>query len=79
MKKRKTMLFSDDEKKLIEANEMLTDESLNLVMGLIHEQFPRIGGLTDSSKGKCLILCPVKMVILKYCTQVLCTRFVSQI
>ena len=47
------MLFSDDEKKLIEGNEMLTDESINLAMGLIHENFPHIGGLTDSSRGKC--------------------------
>ena len=52
LKKRK-MLFSDNEKKLIEGNEMLTDESINLAMGLIHEQFPHIGGLTDSSIGKC--------------------------
>ena len=32
---------------------MLTDESINLAMSLIHEQFPHIGGLTDSSIGKC--------------------------
>ena len=53
VKKRKTLLFFDDEKKLIEDNEMLTDESINLAMSLIHEQFPHIGGLTDSSLGKC--------------------------
>ena len=53
VKKRKTLLFADDEKKLIEENEMLTDESINLAMRLIHEQFPHIGGLTDSSLGKC--------------------------
>ena len=51
--KKRTMLFSDDEKKLIEGNEMLTDESINLAMSLIHEQFPHSGGLTDSSIGKC--------------------------
>ena len=43
------MLFSDDEKKLVEGYEMLTDESVNLTMSLIHEQFLHIGGLTDSS------------------------------
>ena len=53
VKKRKTLLFADDEKKLIEENEMLTDESINLAMRLIHEQFPHIGGLTDFSLGKC--------------------------
>ena len=53
IKKRRTMLFSDDEKELIEGNEMLTDESINLAISLIHEQFPHIGGLTDSSIGKC--------------------------
>ena len=46
------MLFSDDEKELIEGNEMLTDESINLAISLIHEQLPHIGGLTDSSIGK---------------------------
>ena len=53
VKKRRTMLFSDDEKKLIKGNEMLTDESMNLAMSLIHEQFSHIGGLTDSSIRKC--------------------------
>ena len=53
VKKRRTMLFSNDEKKLIEGNKMLTDESINLAMSLIHEQFPPIGCLTDSSIGKC--------------------------
>ena len=53
VKKRRTLLFSDDEKKLIEENEMLTDGSINLAMSLIHEQFPYIGGLTDFSTGKC--------------------------
>ena len=47
------MLFSEDEKKLVEGNEMLTDESINLAMSLIQEQFSHIGGLTDSSIGKC--------------------------
>ena len=32
VKKRRTMLYSDDEKKLIEENEMLTDESINLAI-----------------------------------------------
>ena len=32
VKKRRTMLFSDDEKKLIEENEILTDESINLAI-----------------------------------------------
>ena len=32
---------------------MLIGESVNLAMSMIHEQFPRIGGLTDSSIGKC--------------------------
>ena len=32
VKKRRTMLFSDNEKKLIEDNEMLTDESINLAI-----------------------------------------------
>ena len=53
VKKRRTALFSDNEKKLIEGNEMLTDESINLAMSLIHEQFSHIAGLTDSSIGKC--------------------------
>ena len=53
VKKRRTMLLSDDEKKLIEGNEMLTEESINLAVSLIHEQFSHIGGLTDSSIGKC--------------------------
>ena len=53
VKKRRTMLFSDDEKKLIEGNEMLTDESINLAMSLIHEQFSHIACLTDSTIGKC--------------------------
>ena len=53
VKKRRTMLFSDNEKKLIEGNEMLTDKSINLAMSLIHEHFPHIAGLTDSSIGKC--------------------------
>ena len=53
VKKRRTMLFFDDEKKIIEGNEMLTDESINLAMSLIHEQFPQIGSLTDSSIVKC--------------------------
>ena len=52
-RKRRTRLFSDDEKKLIEGNEILSDQSTNLAMGLIHEQFPHIGGLADSSTGKC--------------------------
>ena len=52
VKKRRTMLFSDDEKKLIEGNKMLTDESINLAMSLIHEQFSHIGGLIDSAIGK---------------------------
>ena len=52
VKKRKTLLFFDDENKLIEDNEMLTDESINLAMSLIHEQFSYIGGLTDSAIGK---------------------------
>ena len=53
VKKRRTMLFSDDEKKLIKGNEMLTDGSINLGMSLIHEQCSHIAGLTDSSIGKC--------------------------
>ena len=53
VKKRRTALFSDNEKKLIEGNEMLTDESINLAMSLIHEQSSHIAGLTDSSIGKC--------------------------
>ena len=53
VQKRRTMLFSDNEKKLIEGNEMLTDKSINLAMSLIHEHFPHIAGLTDSSIGKC--------------------------
>ena len=32
VKKRRTMLYSDNEKKLIEENEMLTDESINLAI-----------------------------------------------
>ena len=52
VKKRRTMLLSDDEKKLIEGNEMLTEESINLAMSLIHEQFSHIGGLIDSAIGK---------------------------
>ena len=32
VKKRRTMLFSENEKKLIEDNEMLTDESINLAI-----------------------------------------------
>ena len=32
---------------------MLIDESINLAMSLIDDQFPHIGGLTDSSIGKC--------------------------
>ena len=32
---------------------MLTDKSINLAMSLIQEQFSHIGGLTDSSIGKC--------------------------
>ena len=43
---------SDYKKELIEGNEMLTDESINLAMNLIHEQFPRNGGLTDSSTDR---------------------------
>ena len=42
---------SDYKKELIEGNEMLTDESINLTMNLIHEHFPHIGSLTDSSIG----------------------------
>ena len=38
--KRRRMLFSEDEKKLIEGSEMLTDEPINLAMSLVHEQFP---------------------------------------
>ena len=52
VRKRRTMLFSHDGKKLIEGNGMLTDESINLAMSLIHEQFSYIGGLTDSAIGK---------------------------
>ena len=47
------MLLSDNEKKLIEGSEMLTDESINLTLSLIHEQLPHISGLNDSSIGKC--------------------------
>ena len=32
---------------------MLIGDSVNLAMSMIHEQFPCIGGLTDSSIGKC--------------------------
>ena len=53
VKERRTMLFSDDEKKLIEGNEILTDESINLGMSLIHEQCSHIAGLTGPSIGKC--------------------------
>ena len=53
LKKRRTILFLGDGKQLIKGNEMLTDKSINLVMSFIHEQFPHIGGLTDSSIGKC--------------------------
>ena len=31
---------------------MLTDESINLAMSLIHEQFSHVAGLADSSIGK---------------------------
>ena len=52
-KKRKTILSRKIEKKIIEGNEMLIGDSVNLVISVIHEQFPRIAGLTDSSIGKC--------------------------
>ena len=32
---------------------MLSDDSINLAMNLLHQQFPEIGGLTDTSIGKC--------------------------
>ena len=51
--KRRTMLVSDNEKKLTEGNEMLTNQSINLAMSMILEQFQHIGGLTNSSIGKC--------------------------
>ena len=53
VKKRRTMLFSYNEKKLIEGNGMLTDESISFAMSLIHEQISQIAGLIDSSIGKC--------------------------
>ena len=31
----------------------MSDQSTNLAMGLIHEQFLHIGGLADFSTGKC--------------------------
>ena len=37
VKKRRTMLFSGDEKKLIERNEMLIDKSINLAVSLIYK------------------------------------------
>ena len=51
-KKRRKLIFSEREKYIILSKEMLTDESINLAMNMIHEQFPQIGGLTDSSIGK---------------------------
>ena len=46
------MLFYDNEKKLIQENEIFIYESINLAMSLINEQFPHIIGLTDFSIGK---------------------------
>ena len=39
VRKRRATVFSDIGKKLIEGNEMLTDESINLAMSSIYEHF----------------------------------------
>ena len=52
-KKRRAMLFLEDEMKLIEMNEMFTNEWINWAMSLFLEQLQHIGGLTDFSIGQC--------------------------
>ena len=50
--KRRKLKYSAEEKKCIINNEMLTDESINLAMNLLHKQYPQLLGLADSSIGK---------------------------
>ena len=52
IKKSRKLVFSDHEKSIIIDKEMLSDESINIAMNLIHKQFPDIGGFTDTSIGK---------------------------
>ena len=51
-KKRRKLILSREEKSAIVANEMLSDESINIAMNMLHQQFPAFDGLVDSSIGK---------------------------
>ena len=45
-------MFSSEERDAIAQRRMLSDESINLAQNLLHEQFPHLFGLVDTSIGK---------------------------
>ena len=50
--KRRKLIFSDVEKRKIQQNRMLTDESINIAQNLLYNQFDNIGGLEDTVVGQ---------------------------
>ena len=50
--KHRKLIFSDVEKRKIQQNQMLTDESINIAQNLLYNQFDNIGGLEDTVVGQ---------------------------